>query len=509
MAFSVVLTLTQTATENVYTWTNPDSYILDFVCADDDPIVPLSSYSSVRSSIPASLLTLSYTRPAGAPYYALRLVSTDQFSNTVGPADNVASGAHAVDAVAASWTFALPQPRVATAYAVDAAGVAWAFALPEPSVTHTAAAATVPSAPTGLVATVTHDTVSLTWDDPGDATIISYQILRRDITGGGSLGVHIDSAPAGTSYVDSTNVASSNSYSYRIKARNAQGLSTQSAFRNVTTSAAPLTPINHAVDAGDASWTFGLPEPTITHTPRVMTTDHAVDAVAVSWAFALPEPSVTHTARVVPSQYADVSALVTAGSPTISAKAVSEFFPVMDASTDLLISQWVNSPRLVALIEIYLTVIKEGIEEPAIKLLGLQRFDIANGAFLDYLGDRIGLKRPSVEAATRSARVGFDLSGSAFDQAPFVDAKLGDLEEREPAGDALYRRLLEARAIMLLSDGSAPLYLKALQAIDPAASLVDNHDMTATITTALEDDVTLARETGALQDPLGVEVAYA
>ena len=193
---------------------------------------------------------------------------------------------HAVDAGAVAWVFNLPEPSVTVAYAVDAAAVAWTFGLPEPTVTHTPPAATVPSTPTGLGASATHDTVSLTWDDPGDASITSYQILRRDITGGGSLGVHIDSAPAGTSYVDSTNVASSNTYSYRIKARNAQGLSAQSGYRNATTSAAPLTPINHAVDAVAVAWTFDLPEPTVA-------VDHAVDAAAVAWVFDLPEPTVT------------------------------------------------------------------------------------------------------------------------------------------------------------------------------------------------------------------------
>ena len=130
---------------------------------------------------------------------------------------------HAVDAVAVAWTFNLPEPTVTVDYAVDAGPVAWTFGLPEPSVTHTPAAATVPSAPTGLAATATHNSVSLTWDDPNDSSITSYQILRRDISGGGSLGVHVDSVPAGTSYVDTTNVASSTTYSYRIKARNAQG----------------------------------------------------------------------------------------------------------------------------------------------------------------------------------------------------------------------------------------------------------------------------------------------
>ena len=98
-------------------------------------------------------------------------------------------------------------------------------------------AATVPAQPTGLAATATHGTVSLTWNDPGDATITSYQILRRDISGGGSMGVHVDSVPAGISYDDITNVEPSNTYSYRIKARNAHGLSGQSGFIVVTTSA--------------------------------------------------------------------------------------------------------------------------------------------------------------------------------------------------------------------------------------------------------------------------------
>ena len=328
VAFSVELTLTQTATENVYTWTNPDSYILDFVCADDDPIVPLSGYSSVRSSIPASLLTLTYTRPAGAPYYALRLVSTDQFSNTVGPADNVASGDHTVDAGGVSWAFALPQPSV-THVSADFLTYLWSsngggvFAdaglkdttWTAPDVTQETAVvlsllvtdsggltdtdsvaitvrepATVPDAPTGLAATATHNTVSLTWADPNDSSITSYQILRRDISGSGSLGVHVDSVPAGTGYDDTTNVDASNLYSYRIKARNPQGLSAQSGFVNTTTRAAPVA---HTVDAGDVTWAFAVPVVGVTHvTPT--TGAHTVDAGDVSWSFAIPQVSVTH-----------------------------------------------------------------------------------------------------------------------------------------------------------------------------------------------------------------------
>ena len=40
-------------------------------------------------------------------------------------------------------------------------------------------AAPVPDKPTGLEATATHDSVTLTWDDPDDDSITGYVILRR------------------------------------------------------------------------------------------------------------------------------------------------------------------------------------------------------------------------------------------------------------------------------------------------------------------------------------------
>ena len=108
---------------------------------------------------------------------------------------------------------------------MDAGNASWAFALPQPTVTHTPATpATVPDQPTGLAATATHDTVSLTWDDPSDSSITSYQILRRDVTGGGSLVVHIDSVPAGTSYDDSTDVDPENGYSVPNQGQERAGL---------------------------------------------------------------------------------------------------------------------------------------------------------------------------------------------------------------------------------------------------------------------------------------------
>ena len=73
--------------------------------------------------------------------------------------------------------------------------------------------------------------------------------------------------PAGTSYVDTTNVEPENTYSYRIKARNAQGLSGQSGFQNVTTLAVPS--VDHVPSMRwPVAWTFALPQPTVTHSCR-------------------------------------------------------------------------------------------------------------------------------------------------------------------------------------------------------------------------------------------------
>ena len=83
----------------------------------------------------------------------------------------------------------------------------------------------VPDKPTGLSAAVSHDTVTLTWDDPQDDIITSYVILRRDreihpmgtfvtITG--------DTGSADTTYTDDM-VEPDKQYVYRIKAINEHG----------------------------------------------------------------------------------------------------------------------------------------------------------------------------------------------------------------------------------------------------------------------------------------------
>ena len=104
--------------------------------------------------------------------------------------------------------------------------------------------APVPAMPTGLTGDVSHDSVSLSWDDPGDDSITGYQVLRRDpnVQEAGEFVIVVDDTGSNaTSYVDST-VEAGKRYFYRAKARNALGLSVKSALFKADTPEEDATP---------------------------------------------------------------------------------------------------------------------------------------------------------------------------------------------------------------------------------------------------------------------------
>ena len=106
-----------------------------------------------------------------------------------------------------------------------------------------------PERPQGLRAEVSHDAVSLSWDDPGDATISGYQILRRDrdLSPVGVFEVLVeDTGSAAAAYAD-REVSPETRYNYRVKARNAAGLSRRSNFVRADTPAAPEEAIEEAL----------------------------------------------------------------------------------------------------------------------------------------------------------------------------------------------------------------------------------------------------------------------
>ena len=100
----------------------------------------------------------------------------------------------------------------------------------------------VPAKPTGLTGAATHETVTLTWDDPDDGSITGYLILRRVRVNdqGGEFGELVsDTGSAATTYTDDT-VAAGATYTYRIKAINEHGESERSRWFHVETLELPV-----------------------------------------------------------------------------------------------------------------------------------------------------------------------------------------------------------------------------------------------------------------------------
>ena len=84
-----------------------------------------------------------------------------------------------------------------------------------------------PAAPTGLTASrVSHDSLTLTWDNPQDGSITGYRVMRG--TDAGSLSaIEDDTGNAGTEYTDTT-VAAETTYHYAVLALSQDGDGAQS-----------------------------------------------------------------------------------------------------------------------------------------------------------------------------------------------------------------------------------------------------------------------------------------
>ena len=179
----------------------------------------------------------------------------------------------------------------------------------------------------------------------------------------------------------------------------------------------------------------------------------------------------------------------------------------LEASNDLLVGYWAGSPRLRGSIDAMLDPLRDDVL-PALDRLRLMRsIDDAEGVWLDYLGVRYGLRRPSTTDPAQDDRFGFDDAGAGFDQHPFAGDAAND--SVYPLPDALYRCLVRARAILDLGDGTVQTFGRAVRAIDPSATVLDNRDMTIRVLTNNEPLLTLADEIGALPRTAGVQLVYA
>ena len=171
---------------------------------------------------------------------------------------------------------------------------------------------------------------------------------------------------------------------------------------------------------------------------------------------------------------------------------------------DLLIGQWRASPTITGLIRIFEGYAREEVEKPLETLALYRTIDGAEGVWLDRLGHRLGMPRPYTTEAGVDPRLAFEgvTGATGFDQAPFA----GNVENEQtfPLGDALYRRFLKARAIVLLADGSFFLLCKAVWLVDPGATLRDNLDMSVRVNTDKRWVIELADSSRALPRAAGV-----
>ncbi len=173
---------------------------------------------------------------------------------------------------------------------------------------------------------------------------------------------------------------------------------------------------------------------------------------------------------------------------------------------ELLIGQWQAAPRMRAIVTDVLEPLRDEIGDAVEDLAERRNIGRADGVWLDRLGALVGLDRPSVADLASDVRFGFDAAGVGFDLLPFRGSEANDLYA--PLVDTLFRRLVQARGVAAVSDGSTAAFRRAVQKVDPAATVTDNRDMTVTVETSLPDLVRLADSVGALGRTAGVTLLF-
>ena len=178
----------------------------------------------------------------------------------------------------------------------------------------------------------------------------------------------------------------------------------------------------------------------------------------------------------------------------------------IDASSELLIGQWLDSPKLRAAVDAPIDLANEDVIPAFEAIHRMHDIDHAVGVWLDFLGVRVGLRRPTVRDSGMEERFGFDMAGEPFDHAPFRGEAANDAVY--PLPDVIYRRFIRARATLVVGDGTFATLSKAVRQIDPAATVIDRRDMTIRVVTSERALLELADASGALPRSGGVTLEY-
>ena len=234
-------------------------------------------------------VTLSWDDPGDSSITGHQVLRRSRDGDGYGDGEGAAEFAVIVDSTdssAATYTDTSVTARTRYVYrvkAINSAGTSGRSGYLNVETTE-APSPTLPLMPTGLaVSTASHDSVTLTWADPGDSTIESYQVLRRSRDGdeyGDGLGatefvvIVDDTGSSATTYTDAS-VTPRTRYVYRVKARNAHGMSIWSTFANSET---PDTP-----QPAPPSLPTGLGASSATHDGVALTWDDPGDSTIESY----------------------------------------------------------------------------------------------------------------------------------------------------------------------------------------------------------------------------------
>ena len=193
---------------------------------------PLPAKPTRLSTSPShDSVLLSWTDPSDSTVTSYQILRGPDRDNLTVLADNTGSAttSYTDDSVEAETTYV---------YATKARNAHGLSPQSDTVSVTTPAAPVLPAKPTGLSTSPSHNSVDLSWTDPGDSSITSYQVLRGPDKD--NLAVLVDNTGnSSLSYTDST-VAAETSYVYAIKARNSDGLSPESDPVSTTTPAAPV-----------------------------------------------------------------------------------------------------------------------------------------------------------------------------------------------------------------------------------------------------------------------------
>ena len=254
------------------------------------------------------------------------------------------------------------------------------------------------------------------------------------------------------------------------------------------------TTTDHAIDGGDISWTFELPEPDVTHVLAAGTTDHEISGGNINWTFELPQPDVTH--RLAPVDHTidggDINWAFSLPRPRgTHMKFLAPIVPVAPRINDqpfrdALISQWRSGSIAPQLIDVMLTATDRlYIANVNLLLKGLD-IDALHGVLLDFAGYRFGIRRPLVDTVSVTARdyFGFDGTGNtpptgSFDEAPFFSQNAFS-DSKVPLVDRFFRSLVKLAAFNKIGVKTNEKCLGALKTVYPDGYIQDNLDLSIT-----------------------------